>query len=305
MKFPLTNLNLYKSFLAAYEARSMSRAAEVLGTTQPNITHNIKELERQINTKLFFSSPRGVRPTKEADSLYPQISAAFGSIVSVENSIRDFSDQSFGCVRVACPSHFTSSVLLDFLKQFCEKYKNISLDLYSESAEEMVDMLKKQKIDVLIIPSKTVQGMEGSYQITDLLKLEYEFFASKSFLEKHGLDTTLTLEQVRTLPFVVHKTSPRYQEFVSQHNLTSERMIYTPIAELSYKFVQEGLCIGSLLKEFQESMGGKSSVVPVQVKGLKPNTRTLACVYDKTITDKVALAFIKELENFCKTKTHK
>lgn len=300
MKYPVTNLNLYKSFLAAYETQNMSRAADLLGTTQPNITHNIKELERQLNIKLFFSSPRGVRPTKEADILFSKIASAFGSIVNAEDSVKKFDEQSFGCVRIGCPSHIAGSVLVDLIKQFRGKYKNISLDIYSESVESLIDMLKRQEIDVLILTSQSVQCLGADYQKTEIKKLEYEFCAAPSLLKKHGLSTTLTLNQVRSLPIIVHRISARYQEIVNQNYLKSEQMIHTSTVELALRLVAEGLGIGCYLKDFLAITDTNNQIVPIQVEGLKPSARTLTCVYDKTITDKVALSFIRELEKFAK-----
>ena len=37
-----------------YETKNISRAAEILYISQPAVSHNIKELEKQLNIQLFY-----------------------------------------------------------------------------------------------------------------------------------------------------------------------------------------------------------------------------------------------------------
>ena len=46
--------NKYRVFLAVAECKSFSKATEYLHISQPAISHAIKELEDQLNTKLFI-----------------------------------------------------------------------------------------------------------------------------------------------------------------------------------------------------------------------------------------------------------
>mgnify|MGYP003297417224 CR=1 FL=1 len=51
MQFSNINYNLYKSFLVVYETKNISRAADILYISQPAVSHNIKELEKQSLTR--------------------------------------------------------------------------------------------------------------------------------------------------------------------------------------------------------------------------------------------------------------
>jgi DNA-binding transcriptional LysR family regulator len=80
MQFSNINYNLYKSFLVVYETKNISRAAEILYISQPAVSHNIKELEKQLNIQLFYKKSNGMSATSEAEILYKYISSAFNSI---------------------------------------------------------------------------------------------------------------------------------------------------------------------------------------------------------------------------------
>ncbi|HEX4248935.1 MAG TPA: LysR family transcriptional regulator [Pseudonocardia sp.] len=58
-------------FKAVYEARSISRAAELLLISQPALTRQIHLLEHELGTPLFDRVAVGVRPTAAASALHP------------------------------------------------------------------------------------------------------------------------------------------------------------------------------------------------------------------------------------------
>ncbi|MCF2023302.1 LysR family transcriptional regulator, partial [Escherichia coli] len=62
---------LLTTFRAVYETRNFSRAAEVLFLSQPAVSNQIKQLERELNIDLFQRNGRKeMLPTKQADLLY-------------------------------------------------------------------------------------------------------------------------------------------------------------------------------------------------------------------------------------------
>ena len=49
-----SDFNKYKIFYAVAEAKSFSKAAEILHISQPAISYAVKEIEDTLNTKLFI-----------------------------------------------------------------------------------------------------------------------------------------------------------------------------------------------------------------------------------------------------------
>jgi len=65
------DLNLLRLFDAVYRARSVSRAAERLGLTQPAASQGLTRLRTLLGDPLFMRAPGGVKPTPRADRLAP------------------------------------------------------------------------------------------------------------------------------------------------------------------------------------------------------------------------------------------
>ena len=54
----------YRIFYYAAKYKSFSKAAEILMSNQPNITHFMNNLENQLGCRLFIRSNRGVTLTR-------------------------------------------------------------------------------------------------------------------------------------------------------------------------------------------------------------------------------------------------
>jgi DNA-binding transcriptional LysR family regulator len=70
------DLNLLHVFAAVHQARSVSRAAEQLGLSQPATSHALTRLRLLLHDPLFVRAAGGVHPTPRADRLAPQVLAA-------------------------------------------------------------------------------------------------------------------------------------------------------------------------------------------------------------------------------------
>lgn len=55
--------DLYKTFYAVAKSSSFSKAADKLCITQPSISYAVKQLEANLETKLFYRTPSGVKLT--------------------------------------------------------------------------------------------------------------------------------------------------------------------------------------------------------------------------------------------------
>ncbi|MGJ7514488.1 LysR family transcriptional regulator [Pseudomonas baetica] len=61
-----------KAFLAVFEERNITLAAQRLFISQPTLSVTIKQLEEELGATLFLRQPRGVDVSDEARVLYPQ-----------------------------------------------------------------------------------------------------------------------------------------------------------------------------------------------------------------------------------------
>jgi DNA-binding transcriptional LysR family regulator len=74
------DLNLLPVFVALMEERSVTRAAQRLGMTQPALSNALGRLRTTLRDPLFVRERYGVRPTQTAEALAPGIAAALAQL---------------------------------------------------------------------------------------------------------------------------------------------------------------------------------------------------------------------------------
>jgi len=74
------DLNLLRLFDAVYRSRSVGRAAEALGITQPAASHGLTRLRLALGDALFTRAPGGVAPTPRAERLAAAVQSALATL---------------------------------------------------------------------------------------------------------------------------------------------------------------------------------------------------------------------------------
>lgn len=74
-------MNRYTAFLKVVEVGSFTKAAEILGYTQPAISQMIASLENELSIKLLYRSRYGVRLTPEGERLLPSVQSAVAQLL--------------------------------------------------------------------------------------------------------------------------------------------------------------------------------------------------------------------------------
>ena len=91
----------YKIFYYVAKYQNFTKAARVLGSNQPNITHAMNRLESQLNCVLFIRSNRGVTLTPEGELLYSRIASAAVQIQDAEEELSASATLEHGAISIS------------------------------------------------------------------------------------------------------------------------------------------------------------------------------------------------------------
>ncbi|WP_030559734.1 LysR family transcriptional regulator [Streptomyces aureocirculatus] len=108
------DLALLRTFVTVHRAGSFTRAAALLGLSQPAVTSQIRTLERQLGRPLFLRQARGVTPTTMGDELAHKAAPHLDALVEIteEGLHEDSSDRT---LHLAGPPEFTAGRALPAL----------------------------------------------------------------------------------------------------------------------------------------------------------------------------------------------
>jgi len=87
-------------FLAICDTRSLARAADALGVSQPALTRTVQRLEARFGTRLFVRTPRGVEPTPIGSSLRDRVTRARVVLEDAEREAAQLAAGAIGRVRI-------------------------------------------------------------------------------------------------------------------------------------------------------------------------------------------------------------
>lgn len=83
------DLTLLRTFVAVHRAGSFTRAATLLGLSQPAVTSQIRTLERQLGRPLFHRRARGVTPTAVGDELAHKAAPHLDALLRIAEAGRE------------------------------------------------------------------------------------------------------------------------------------------------------------------------------------------------------------------------
>jgi DNA-binding transcriptional LysR family regulator len=146
----VVNFEWYRSFIAVYQAGTVTAAADKRFLTQPTLSQHIAALEIALDTRLFERTARKMIPTDAARMLYPQVIASVERLEAIGH--RPLSESSTRWVRIGAPITYFHEVALDQLGPL--KRKKILIDVRFGETGRLMDGLSKGDLDIIILTQK-------------------------------------------------------------------------------------------------------------------------------------------------------
>ncbi|TRA95273.1 MULTISPECIES: LysR substrate-binding domain-containing protein [Rhizobium/Agrobacterium group] len=109
------DLNLLPVFLALMEERSVTRAANRLGITQPALSNSLNRLRDMLKDPLFIRERYGIKPTQLAEEITPTIEAALAQLDDLVVHQQDFNPASAERLLLIAPNSYVELVLMPAL----------------------------------------------------------------------------------------------------------------------------------------------------------------------------------------------
>ncbi|MGW3653171.1 LysR family transcriptional regulator [Streptomyces sp. NPDC000878] len=144
------DLALLRTFVTVHRAGSFTRAAALLGLSQPAVTSQIRTLERQLGRPLFLRQARGVTPTTIGDELAHKAAPHLDALVEITETGLD-EDSSVRTLHLAGPPEFTAERALPALTELTgDDGQGFALRVSFGNAEETLEGLSAGHHDLAI-----------------------------------------------------------------------------------------------------------------------------------------------------------
>lgn len=134
-----------QTFRVIYETRNFSRAAEILGYTQSTVSMQIKNLEKELGTKLFEYKNRQVNVTSAALQLLPLINKTLESFSDIKQWNQS---KEKGILKIAAPESLTISLVAPMMAKFKEQFPQVEVQLQNATCLYNEEILLRGEVDV-------------------------------------------------------------------------------------------------------------------------------------------------------------
>ena len=284
----------YRIFYYVAKYGSISRAAEILHSNQPNITKYMNNLESQLGCRLMTRSNKGVTLTPEGEKLYVHVQIAYSQLREAENELSGVGKMRTGTIRIGATETALYGVLLDVLAKFRAAYPGIRLHITNGSTSSTAAALRKGLLDLAVVTSPT--DSLPDIQSTPLLAFKEILVAAAC--SDYSKERRISPSEVFTYPIVSLGRHAKTYEFYS-HLFLPYGLEWQPDIDLATSdqilpMIRAGLGIG-FVPEFMAMLDLEQKViVPIEVLGLKPE-RTIVLLEDKTKCLSAAAAALREM----------
>lgn len=144
-----------KVFHTVASRSSFTKASEELNISQPAVTKHIKEIENQLNTKLFDRKGTSIQLTKSGQILFEYAEKIRNIYRDLEFEINQLNKQHKGKLIIGASTTVAQYILPEILAKFNSYYKDIKIELITHNTEIISELLKEGKIDLGIIEGES------------------------------------------------------------------------------------------------------------------------------------------------------
>jgi DNA-binding transcriptional LysR family regulator len=227
-------------FLAVAKAKSFNRAAEILNTSQPTVSRQVKRLQDQMGSQLFVSTKHGVKLTVKGQALAQALSRLDHSLYALTTDLKAETKEAEGIVRISITDGLNTFFVAPAIPSFSVDHPKIQLHL--KSPMNVVN-LRENQTDMMIGFSP-VDATDVS--VRQLGYLHFIPIVAKSYIHQFGIPTGSNLSKHTFLQSELYSNKTRLWE-AWNHVVSQGRVVHACDNSMAYgMLVKAGLGIGLL-----------------------------------------------------------
>ena len=241
-------LELYRVFKEVADTGNISAAAKNLYISQSAVSQSIKQLESDLQTRLFARNSRGVTLTADGKLLYEYVRSAIGLLETGEAKLSQTRELQMGQLTIGASDTVTSQFLLPYLDSFHRQYPAIHIQIISGRSHKVLGLLQSGKVDIAFASTPG----EGSFETVPCFATHSIFVASPEY--PCDFSHIYTLSEIADFPLILleRKASSRLylEKYFLQNGLRLNPEIELGARSLLVDLAAIGFGVAGVTEEF-------------------------------------------------------
>lgn len=154
-------------FQMASRLRNITRAAERLRVSQPNITVAIKKLEAELGIQLFDRSQKQLALTPEGAVFLNRVELALRNIQDAVLEVNDYKQLQKGTIKIGVPPMMGAYLFPRIFSSFQRRYSHLDIFMHEEASMSIREQLERDELDFGII---ILSGASNRLQLLPMSK---------------------------------------------------------------------------------------------------------------------------------------
>lgn len=144
-------LRTLRYFLAVAREENMTEAANVLHVTQPTLSRQIGDLERELGVELFERTNRSCVLTSDGMRLRQRAEEIISLVEQTEGELADRELGIAGNIRIGAGETRAMQVVLDAFADVRRDYQGVTCELYTGNADAVEERLERGLLDFALV----------------------------------------------------------------------------------------------------------------------------------------------------------
>ena len=166
---------------------SLTRVAEMLGVTQPAVSHGLRSMEDSLGYRLFDRTNGGLQPTAQTTLLLPQLTELHAQFEALSARMRGLRRVEMDIMRVVALSSLSATLVPSALLGFSKHYPSVRVQALASTGREITESMRFGSVDVGLVygtPEEKLPGAEA------LLDTEIVCFGTRAMRPKRSRPMT-------------------------------------------------------------------------------------------------------------------
>jgi LysR family transcriptional regulator for metE and metH len=236
-----------KLIKAIVEEGSLTKAIDKLHLTQSALSHQLRDAESQLGTRIFTRQNKKLILTQAGEKLYQLAGEVLQKIEDTEREIRQMVYGEIGEIRISTECYSSYHWLPSVLKQFHQFYPNVELKIITEATHFPLQKLLSHELDIAIV-SDCLSDKNITYQ--ELFQDEMMMLVSDDHPwaeKKYVLAEDFTTEHLIIHSFPLESVSV-HQFFLAPAGVSPAKITALPLTEASLEMVKANMGVMSMAK---------------------------------------------------------
>lgn len=247
----VSKLDSYRVFNEVAKHQSFSKTAKALYMTQPAVSQTIMNLERELDTRLFTRTSKGVTLTTDGSLLHEYISSAVNLIELGEKKLSESNNLMVGEMKIGVGDTISKYYLLPYLEKFHNDSPNVKLKIINRTTPELCKMLKSGEIDISVcnLPVK-----DSALDILKCIDVHDIFVCGEKY--KYLSETPRTIEEIMREPVILLERKSNSRQYVEKFFLSKGVRLQPEIElgshDLLLEFARFNFGVSCVIEEFSQ-----------------------------------------------------